>query len=122
MRLISKPGFVIHRKIAWLLVFLILSLIVVGYLIYATQRSLGETSSQINRTYDVISVLQRMNLFTAESNDASYRYLQSGDASAVRQIRTSHRQLQESLDTLRRLTDKSGDLDGNIDRLAGLIC
>ncbi len=121
MRLISKSRFVIHRKIGWLLVFLILSLIIVGYLIYATQRSLGETSSQINRTYDVISVLQRMNLFTAESDDASYRYLQSGDASAARQILTSRRQLQESLDTLHYLTNKNRDLDSNIDHLAGLI-
>jgi signal transduction histidine kinase len=121
MRLISKSRFVIHRKIAWLLAFLILSLIVVGYLIYATQRNLGETSSQINRTYEVISALQRMNLLTAESDDASYRYLQSGDASVARQIRTSHRQLQESLDTLHRLTNKNRDLDSNIDHLADLI-
>ena len=121
MRLISKSGFVIHRKIAWLLVFLILSLLVVGYLIYATQRSLGKTSSQISRTYEVISVLQRMTLFTAESDDASYRYLQSGDASAARQIRISHRQLQESLDTLHRLTNKNCDQDSNINDLAGLI-
>jgi signal transduction histidine kinase len=121
MRLISKSRFVIHRKIAWLLVFLILSLIVVGYLIYATQRSLGKTSSQISRTYEVISVLQRMTLFTAESDAASYRYLQSGDTSAARQIRTSHRQLQESLDTLHRLTNKNCDQDSNINHLAGLI-
>jgi signal transduction histidine kinase len=121
MRLISKPGFVIHRKIAWLLVFLILSLIVVGYLIYATQRSLGQTSSQISRTYEVISVLQRMNLFTAESGDASYRYLQTGDSSAAHQIRTSHLQLQESLNSIHQLTGKNFDQDNKLNHLAGLI-
>ncbi len=121
MRLISKSRFVIHRKIAWLLVFLILSLIVVGYLIYATQRSLGQTSSQISRTYEVISVLQRMNLVTAESDDASYRYLQTGDSSAAHQIRTSHRQLQESLKSIHQLTSKNFDQDNKLNLLAGLI-
>ncbi|HET6256604.1 MAG TPA: ATP-binding protein [Puia sp.] len=121
MRLISMPRLVIHRKIAWLLVFLILSLVVVGYLIYNTKESLGKTSSQISRTYEVITVLQRMNLLTAESDAASYRYVQTGDTSALRQMRTSHRQLQQSLDTLHRLTNKNCDQDSNTNYLAGLI-
>src|ERR1700691_1012713 len=114
MRLITKPRFVIHRKIAWLLVFLILSLITVGYLIYATKRSLGKTSSQISR-------LQVMTLLTAESNDASWRFLQSGDPSARRRIQTCARQLLQALDTLHRLTNKNCDQDSNTNRLAGLI-
>jgi signal transduction histidine kinase len=121
MRLITKPRFVIHRKIAWLLVFLILSLITVSYLIYATKRSLGKTSSQISRTYEVISTLQGMNLLTAESNDASWRFLQSGDPSAARQIQTYQRQLQHALDTLHRLTNKNCDQDSNTNHLANLI-
>jgi signal transduction histidine kinase len=121
MRLITKPRFVIHRKIAWLLVFLILSLITVSYLIYATKRSLGKTSSQISRTYEVISTLQGMNLLTAESNDASWRFLQSGDSSAARQIQTYQRQLQQALDTLHRLTNKNCDQDSNTNHLANLI-
>src|SRR5580698_10169159 len=121
MRLITKPRFVIHRKIAWLLVFLILSLITVSYLIYATKRSLGKTSSQISRTYEVISTLQGMNLLTAESNDASWRFLQSGDPSAARQIQTYQRQLQQALDTLHRLTNKNCDQDSNTNHLANLI-
>ncbi len=121
MRLISRPRFVIHRKIAWLLVFLILSLITVGYLIYATKRSFGQTSSQISRTYEVISTLQGMNLLTAESNDASWRFLQSGDPSAARRIQTCQRQLQQALDTLHRLTNMNCDQDSNANCLAGLI-
>jgi signal transduction histidine kinase len=121
MRLISKPRFVIHRKIAWLLVFLILSLITVGYLIYATKRSLGKTSSQISRTYEVISTLQGMNLLTAESNDASYRFVQSGDPSAARRIKNGQRKLQQALDTLHRLTNKNCDQDSNTNRLATLL-
>jgi signal transduction histidine kinase len=121
MRLIFKPRFVIHRKIAWLLAFLILSLITVGYLIYATKRSLGKTSSQISRTYEVISTLQGMNLLRAESNDASWRFLQSGDTSAGRRIHTFGRQMQQALDTLHRLTNKNCDQDSNTNLLAGLI-
>jgi signal transduction histidine kinase/CheY-like chemotaxis protein len=121
MRLISKSKFVIHRKIGWLLAFLILSLVVVGYLIYATKQSLGKTSSQISRTYEVISTLQGMDLLTAESDNACYRYIQTGDPNSARRIRTFHRQLLQSLDTLHRLTNLNGDQDSNINRLAGLI-
>ncbi len=121
MRLISKSKFVIHRKIGWLLAFLILSLVVVGYLIYATKQSLGKTSSQISRTYEVISTLQGMDLLTAESDNACYRYIQTGDPNSARRIRTFHRQLLQSLDTLHRLTNLNGDQDSNTNRLAGLI-
>ncbi|HEV3413974.1 MAG TPA: ATP-binding protein [Puia sp.] len=121
MRLIPKSRIVIQRKIAWLLIFLIVTLFIVGFLIYAQNRNLGKTSSQISRTYEVISTLQGIDLLTAESGDASYRFLQSGDPSAARQIKTFHRQLGQSLDTLHRLINDNSDQDGNIDRLAGLI-
>jgi signal transduction histidine kinase len=118
MRLIPKPRFVIHRKIAWLLVFLVLSLVVVGYLIYATKASLGKNTSQIGRTYEVISALQNINLFTAESGDASYRFLQNGDPATAGRIRSCHRELLHSLDSFKRLTEHP---DGNTSRLEGLI-
>jgi signal transduction histidine kinase len=121
MRLISKSRIVIHRKIAWLLVFLIVTFFIVGFLIYALNRNLSKTSSQISRSYEVISTLQDMNLLTTESGAASYRFLKSGDPSSVRQIRTFHQQLQQSLDTLRRLAGGKDDQDRNFDRLAGLI-
>jgi signal transduction histidine kinase len=121
MRLISKSRVVIHRKIAWLLAFLIVTFFIVGFLIYALNRNLGKTSSQISSSYEVISTLQDMNLLTTESGAASYRFLKSGDPSAARQIRTFHHQLQQSLDTLRRLAGGKDDRDGNIDRLTTLI-
>ena len=121
MRLISKPRIVIHRKIAWLLVFLILSLVVVGYLIYTTKNNLGKTSSQISRTYEVISTLQSMNLLTAESGDAAYRILQTGDTASDRQLPTLHQRLFHALDTLHRLTTRNGDQDAGTYRLAGLV-
>ncbi len=121
MRLISKSRIVIHRKIAWLLVFLIVTFFIVGFLIYALNRNLGNTSSQISRTCAVISTLQGMDLLTTESGASSYRFGKTGDSSTARQIRTFHRRLQQSLDTLRRLTTGEHDQGGNIDRLANLI-
>jgi len=121
MRLIFKSKFVIHRKIAFLLIFLIVTFFIVGFLIYTLNKNLGQTSSQISRTYEAISTLQGMDLLTAESGAAAYRFLQTGDPSAATRIRTTHEQLQQSLDTLHRLTNKNCDQDSNINRLAGLI-
>jgi signal transduction histidine kinase len=121
MRLVSKPRIVIQRKIAWLMVFSILSLMVVGYLIYATKRNLGKTNFQISRTYDVIGVLQRLDFIGAQSGAAAYRYLESGDADAVREMRDSHLQLQHSLDSLQKMTRKNCDQDSTISILAEQI-
>jgi signal transduction histidine kinase len=121
MRLISNPRIVIHRKIAWLLVFLIVTFFIVGFLVYALNRNLGKTSSQISRTYEVISTLQGMELLTTESGAASYRYLQTGDGNTARQIGTFHRQMQQSLETLRHLNSLKDDQNGNIEQIGGLI-
>ena len=121
MRLISKSRIVIHRNVAWLLVFSILSLMVVGYLIYAGKKSLGKTTFQISRTYEIISVLQHLNLVTAESGSAAYRCLQIPDLSAARQMQTAHDDIRASLDSLCRLTHKNCDQDSNIQRLAGML-
>ncbi len=120
MRLIPKARFVIHRKIAWLLVFLILSLVIVGYLIYATKNSLEKTSSQISCTYEVISTLQGMNLVCAESGNVAYRLLETGDPSLTPQLQSFHRQLLRSVDNLRRLTSENGDQAGNTGHLSSL--
>ena len=120
MRLIPKARFVIHRKIAWLLVFLILSLVIVGYLIYATKNSLEKTSSEISRTYEVVSTLQSINLFTAESGDIAYRLLQTGDPSLGPQLQAYHRQLLQSMDSLRRLAVENGDQEDNTRILTSL--
>ncbi|HTR28198.1 MAG TPA: ATP-binding protein [Puia sp.] len=120
MPLIPKPSFVIHRKIAWLLVFLVLSLVVVGYLIYATKANLGKNSSQIGRTYEVLSTLQRISLFSVESGDACYRFQQAGDSANARGMHSRHGELLQSVDSFKRLTNQF-DLDGYEDRLEGLV-
>src|ERR1700743_2237822 len=109
MRLIPKSRIVIHRKIAWLLVFLIVTFFIVGFLIFAQNRNLGKTSSRINRTYDVINTLKDIDLLRAESGNALYRLLHGNDPAAADRISACDRRLQQSLDTLQRLTGKNCD-------------
>jgi len=121
MRLVPKPRIVIHRKIAWLLVFSVISLMVVGYLIYATKRNLGKTNFQISRTYDVVGVLQRLNFLASESGSASFRYMETGDPAAVRRLIGTHSEMQRFLDSLQLMTHKNCDQDSNLIELLAQI-
>src|SRR5580693_7641624 len=121
MRLIPKPKIVIHRKIAWLLVFSVLSLMVVGWLIYVSKRNIGKTSSGINRTYEIIGTIQHLMLTVSESGSDCYRYLESGDRQAALRLQSSHAELQKDLDSLQRFTRKNCDQDANINLLYGYI-
>jgi signal transduction histidine kinase len=121
MRLIPKPRIVIHRKIAWLLVFSVLSLMVVSWLIYVSKRNIGKTSSRINRTYEIIGTIQHLMLTVSESGSESYRYLQNGDPQAALRLQSSHAELQQGLDSLQRFTRKNCDQDANINLLYGYI-
>jgi signal transduction histidine kinase len=118
MRLTPKPRIVIHRKIAWLLVFSIFSLMVVSWLIYISKKNLGETSFRINQTYEIIGTIQHLMLTVSESGSDSYRYMESGDRQASLLLRSSHADLQQSLDSLRRLTCKNCDQDASIGLLS----
>jgi len=117
MRLIPKSRIIIHRKIAWLLVFSVLSLMAVGWLIYVSKRNIGKTSSRINRTYEIIGTIQHLMLIVSESGSASYRYLESGDPQAALRLQSSHAELQQGLDSLQRFTRKNCDQDANINLL-----
>jgi signal transduction histidine kinase len=109
MRLIVKPRIIIHRKITWLLVFSILSLILVSWLIYISKRNIGRTNFRINQTYEVIGTIQNITLAVSESGSDSYRYLESGDRQAALRLRSSHQELLQGLDSLQRLTLTSCD-------------
>jgi signal transduction histidine kinase len=121
MRLIPKSKIVIHRKIAWLLVFSVLSLMVVSWLIYVSKRNIGKTSSGINRTYEIIGTIQHLMLTVSESGSDSYRYLENGDRQAALRLQSSHAELQQGLDSLQRFTRKNCDQDANINLLYGYI-
>jgi signal transduction histidine kinase len=118
MGLISNSKFVINRKIAWLLGFSVLSLLLVGYMIYAGKKSLGKTNFQISRSYEVIGVIQQLKLIASESEAASFRHRMTGDPAAGHPIENSRLEWQLPLDSLRRLTQKNHDQDVALDRLA----
>src|ERR1700735_1285473 len=100
MGLISNSKFVINRKIAWLLGFSVLSLLLVGYMIYAGKKSLGKTNFQISRSYEVIGVIQQLKLIASESEAASFRQRMTGDPAAGHQIENSRLEWRLSLDSL----------------------
>src|SRR5580704_12879110 len=118
MRLTPKPRIVIHRKIAWLLVFSIFSLMVVSWLIYISKKNLEKTSFRINQTYEIMGTIQHLMLTVSESGSDSYRFVESGDRQASLLLRSSHADLQQSLDSLRRLTRKNCDQDAGISLLS----
>jgi hypothetical protein len=60
MRFTLKPGIVIHRKIAWLLLFSIFSLAFVSWLIYANKRNIERTTLRIGQTYEITGMVQEM--------------------------------------------------------------
>jgi signal transduction histidine kinase/CheY-like chemotaxis protein len=51
---------VVHRKITWLLLFSIFSLIVASWLIYVSRDNLEKTSTRINQTHEIIATLQQL--------------------------------------------------------------
>jgi len=86
MRLNFKPGIVIHRKITWLLLFLLFSLAISSWLIYVTKTNFERTASRIDRTYEIMSRMQRI----LNSVSESYRYLSKEDREALPQLRKLH--------------------------------
>ena len=121
MRLILKPRIIIHRKITWLLLFAVISLIIVSWLIYISKRSIERTNSRINQTYEVIGTIQNITLAVSESGSDSYRYLESGDRQAALRLQSFHRELLQGLDSLQRLTLKSCDQRSTIAQLRKYI-
>ncbi len=114
MRLIFKPRIIIHRKITWLLLFSILSLIIVSWLIYISEKAIEKTNLRINQSYEIIGTIQNLNITVAESGSDAYRYLTSGDRQAATRLQSSYTLLQQGLDSLERLTRNNCDLRRHI--------
>jgi len=129
MRLNFKPGFTIHRKIAWLLLFSLGSLAVASGLIYGGSRNIEKTTLRINQTYEIIGILQQIITSVSESEAASYRLLAGdnqdanlkGDREATLKLDANHKQFERELDSLQRLTRKNGDQPKNAVLLGRLI-
>lgn len=94
----------IQRKIAWLLLFSITSLALVGWLIYSNKRSMREEAFWINRTYSVIEQIERIDSQVAEGESFSLRYGISGGDSLRPGMQQFHGLLEEDITRLKELT------------------
>src|SRR5882757_3329773 len=57
---ISLLMIVIHRKITWLLLFSIFSLILASWLIYVSKNNLEKTNTRINQTHEIIGIIRQI--------------------------------------------------------------
>ncbi|HEY8968982.1 MAG TPA: PAS domain S-box protein, partial [Puia sp.] len=94
----------IQRKIAWLLLFSIASLCLVGWLIYSNKRNMREEAFWINHTYSVIEQIERIDSQVAEGESFSLRYGISGGDSLRPGMQKFHGLLEEDLTRLKELT------------------
>jgi signal transduction histidine kinase len=58
---------VVHRKITWLLLFSIFSLIVASWLICVSRDNLEKTNTRINETHEIIDIMRQMSLSLLQS-------------------------------------------------------
>ena len=103
MRTILSELSKIQRKIAWLLLFSITSLCLVGWLIYSNKRSMREEAFWINHTYSVIEQIERIDSQVAEGESFSLRYGISGGDSLRPGMQKFHGLLEEDLAHLKEL-------------------
>ncbi|HMH21515.1 MAG TPA: ATP-binding protein [Puia sp.] len=138
MRLTIRPGIVIHRKIAWLLLFLVFSLALASWLIYVSKKNIDRTTYSIDQTYEINGRLQQI----LNSVSESYRYLPEvngeapmkgrgygallrEDAVKLREnstkLRGLHEKMVKDLDSLRGFTRNNHDQQENIALLRNYI-
>ena len=104
MRTILNGLSKIQRKIAWLLLFSITSLGLVGWLIYSNKQNMREEAFWINHTYSVIEQIERIDSQVAEGESFSLRYGISGGDSLRPGMQQFHGLLEEDIAHLSELT------------------
>ncbi|HVU56796.1 MAG TPA: ATP-binding protein [Puia sp.] len=107
----------IQRKIAWLLLFSITSLALVGWLIYSNKRDMREEAFWINHTYAVIEQIERIDSQVAEGESFSLRYGISGDDSLRPGMQQFHGLLEEDIARLKTLTKDNPSQQGSLHQL-----
>src|SRR3982750_2966821 len=55
----NRSGFIIHRKITWLLLFSIITLALASWLIYVSEKNLERTNRSIYQSYELIGTAQQ---------------------------------------------------------------
>jgi len=94
----------IQRKIAWLLLFAVASLCLVGWLIYSNRDNIKNEGYWIDHTYSVIEQIERIDSEMAEGESFSLQYSISGADSLRTQMQESHGLLEQHLFRLGTLT------------------
>lgn len=117
MRTIFNGLSKIQRKIAWLLLFSITSLALVGWLIYSNKRNMREEAFWINHTYSVIEQIERIDSQVAEGESFSLRYGISGSDSLRRGMQQFHGLLEEDIARLKELTKDNPTQQGSLRQL-----
>ena len=94
----------IQRKIAWLLLFSIASLCLVGWLIFSNRYNMKNEGFWIDHTYSVIEQIERIDSEMAEGESYSLQYSISGADSLMADMQESHSLLVQHLTRLGELT------------------
>ena len=100
MRLNLKRSIVIHRKITWLLLFSIVSLVIASWFIYTGKKTIERTNARINQTYEIIATLQETITAVVISKTLPPRYLDS-----LQQLTKENNDLRASLQLLHTHVD-----------------
>jgi signal transduction histidine kinase len=100
MRLNLKRSIVIHRKITWLLLFSIVSLVIASWFIYTGKKTIERTNARINQTYEIIATLQETITAVVISETLPPHYLDS-----LQQLTKENNDLHASLQLLRTHND-----------------
>ena len=116
MGLSLKPPLIIHRKIAWLLLFLIVSSALVSWLIYIGKAGIEETNARMNQTYELIGTFRQINNTISEAEADAYRYQTSGDPAAAQRLGAARDTLDQQLKTIQQLSAQSHDQEKKIGR------
>jgi len=104
MRTIIHGLLGIQRKIAWLLLFSIASLCLVGWLINSNRENIKNEGFWIDHTYSVIEQIERIDSEMAEGESFSLQYSISGTDSLRVELQKSHGMLEQHLNRLGALT------------------
>src|SRR6186713_806191 len=106
MSWIYRTGFVIHRKITWLLLFSIISLALASWLIYVGERNIERTNRSVNQSYELIGTAQQTIIDLAGSHTTTEQ-----DLARLRQLSRITNDQGHTIKILDSLFKNSGHAD-----------
>ena len=114
MMSIFLPRFVVHRRITWLLLFSIISLVLASRLIYVAKKNIDKANYHISQTYEIIASIHESIDAVSETGDLPPHYV-----NALQQLDSANNDLQQYLPELRRYVDQKST--GNIRALLNVM-